>query len=393
MTHVNPLAVPVNDTPLAVPVNDTDRVRAYQNYKRGLAALRRSGDAGDKQAWRTIRDLVVHEGSRSLEAREIERVLAERGILERAVSPSTVHSNGFMSNFSIQYANEQLIGDELLPMLPVMHLSDEYAVYSKRDALAVPDDLATGRSEANEVFDNRTSVSYTCVGRMLKKGIEKKTVDNQDDVFDEMMDLSEQVSNLMALSREKRAMTILTTSGNYASTTAIASGSEWDSAGGGDPVKAIRTARHSLWNGNGPGRVIGFCPLSVYLALGSHPAILDLTKYTSAGVVPRQVLAALFDLDDLLIAKAWEDTANEGQSASYSRIVSGDIFGMVRVTAPSKRNAGFGFNFRFKGEVNNLTWYDEKKGTRGTYYNQQSCDEIHKVTASDTGHLITNCLA
>ena len=377
----------------SVPVNDTDRVRAYENYKRGLAALRRSKDPADQRAWRNQRDAVVAEGNRSFAAREIEKMLQERGVLERAVTPSSVHSNTFMANFSVQYANEMFIGDELLPMLAVQKLSDEYAIYRKRDMLAVPDDSAKGRSEANEVFDNIDSASYTCEGRMLKKGVEKKTIDNQDEVFDEMMDLSEQVSHLMALAREKRAMTVLTTSGNYGGTTAIAAGSEWDSASGGDPVKVIRTARHSIWSGNGPVRVVGFCPLSVYLALGSHPAILDLTKYTSAGIVPRQVLASVFELDDLLIAKAWEDTANEGQTASYSRITSSDIFGIVRVAAPSKRSAGFGFNFRFKGEVNNLTWYDEQKGTRGTYYNQQSCDEVFKVTAGDTGHLITNCLA
>jgi hypothetical protein len=158
-------------------------------------------------------------------------------------------------------------------------------------------------------------------------------------------------------------------------------------------VLNIRTARHNVWSGNGPGRVIGFCPLNVYLRLGTHPAILDLTKYTSAGIVPRQVLAAVFELDDLLIAKAWEDTANEGQTASYARMLSTDVFGIVRVVAPSKRNAGFGFNFRFKGEMNNLTWYKEEEGTRGCYYNQQTCDEVFKVVAPDTGWLITNCLA
>lgn len=377
----------------SVPVNDTARVRAYNDLKRATDSLRRSRDPADQKAWREIRDAVVRDGSRSLSAREVEKMLAERGLMERAVTPSSVHSNTFMSNFSVAYANEMFIADELLPMLPVNKLSDEYAIYRKRDNLAVPDDAMKARSSANEVFDNRSSASYACEARGLKKGLEKKTIDNQDEVFDEMMDLSEQVAHLMALAREKRAMTVLTTSGNYASTTAIGAGSEWDSVGGGDPVKTIRTARHALWSGNGPGRVVGFCPIGVYLALGTHPSILDLTKYTSAGIVPRQVLASVFELDDLLIAKAWEDTANEGQTASYSRIVSTDVFGIVRVAAPSKRNAGFGFNFRFKGEVNNLTWYEEKEGTRGVYYNQQTCDEVYKVTASDTGHLITNCLA
>lgn len=378
----------------SVPVNDTARVREYLQMKRATAALRVSRDPADQKAWRRLRDLVVAEGSQSLATRDATRLLEERGMIERSVTPSSVHGPTFMSNMSVAYANEAFIADELLPILPVAKLSDEYAIYRKRDNLAVPDDAMKGISTANEVFDNRDSASYTCEARGLKKRLEKKTVDNQDEIFDEMMDLSEQVSHLMALAREKRAMTLLTTAANYSgNTSAIAAGSEWDSASGGDPVKTIRTAVHNLWSGNGPGRKIGFCPLSVYLTLGTHPAILDLTKYTTAGIVPRQVLASVFELDDLLIAKAWEDTANEGQSASYSRIVSTDVFGIVRVAAPSKRNAGFGFNFRFKGEMNNLTWYKEEEGTRGAYYNQQTCDEVYKVVAPDTGWLITNCLA
>lgn len=381
--------------PSAIPVNDTPRVRAYTNMKRGLASLRSSRDPADIKAWREMRDHLVSEGSKSLDQRGIERTLIERGVLsERAVTPSSVHGPTFMSNMSVAYANEMFLADELLPVLPVPKLSDEYAVYRKRDNLAVPDDTMAGISTANEIFDNRDSDSYTCEPRGLKKRLEKKTVDNQDEVFDEMMDLNEQVSHLMALAREKRAMTILTTAGSYSgNTTAIAAGSEWDSTGGGNPVLDIRTARHNLWSGNGPGRVIGFCPLSVYLKLGTHPAILDLTKYTSAGIVPRQVLASVFELDDLLIAKAWEDTANQGQTASISRIVSADVFGIVRVASPSKRNAAFGYNFRFKGEVNALTWYKEEEGTRGSYYHQQTCDEVYKVVAPDTGWLLTNCLA
>jgi hypothetical protein len=379
----------------SVPVNDTARVREYLNLKRALAALRTSRDPADQKAWREQRDLVVAQGSQSMDMRAMERMLQERGLLgDRGVTPSSVHGPTFMNGMSVAYANEAFIVDELLPTLPVQKLSDEYAIYRKRDILAAPDDAMKGIGTANEIFDNRDSASYTCEPRGLKKRLEKKTIDNQDEVFDEMMDLSEQVSHLMAFAREKRGLAILANAASYSgNTTAIAAGSEWDSAGGGDPVLNIRTARHNVWSGNGPGRVIGFCPLNVYLRLGTHPAILDLTKYTSAGIVPRQVLAAVFELDDLLIAKAWEDTANEGQTASYSRMLSTDVFGIVRVVAPSKRNAGFGFNFRFKGEMNNLTWYKEEEGTRGCYYNQQTCDEVFKVVAPDTGWLITNCLA
>lgn len=378
---------------ISVPTNKVAGLDAYRDLVSGLNNVRRSADAKHQQAWRDARDLVISRGSLSLAAHEVERILAER-LENRAVTPASVHSNTFLSNLSVAYANEKFIGETLLPSIPVEFLSDEYAIYSKRDHLAAPDDSMKGRSAANEVFDNRTSASYTCEGRGLKKGLEKKTIDNQDAVFDEMMDLNTQVSHLLAFAREKRAMTVLTTSGNYGGTTAVAAGSEWDSAGGGDPINVILSARHSIWQSDNPTKVIGFCPLSVYLKLVTHPQLLDVTKYTGRGFIPKDVLAGLFELDDLLVAKAWEDTANEGQTASYSRMLTSDVFGIVRVSmSPSKRSASFGYNFRFKGQINNLTWFKQEEGTRGVYYNQQTADEVYKVVAGDTGHLITNCLA
>lgn len=379
---------------MQTPSNDTAKVRSYHAARSALAALRRSNDPADQKAWRDVRDAVVSLATKSETDAAVERALVERGMVARAVSPSSVHGATFMANMSVQYVNEAYIGDEIVPIVPVAKLTDEYPIYAKRDRLAIPDDSMKGRSMANEVSDSRSSSSYTCVGRGLKKALEKKTIDNQDEVFDEMMDLNDQVADLMALAREQRSMSLLTTSGNYGgNTAAVAAADRWNSVGGGDPVKTIRTALYECWKGNGPGKMIGFCPLSVYLVLGTHPAILDLTKYTSAGIVPRQVLASLFELDDLMIAKAWQDTANEGQTESLSRLVTSKCFGIARVAAnPTKRNASFAYNFRFKGEVNNLTWYEEKEGTRGVYWNQQTTDEIAQAIAPTSGYLLTTVI-
>jgi len=381
------------DSNISVPINRVAGLSEYRGLLSGLRSIRHSSDAGHQRTWKEARDLVIQRGSVSLAAHEVERLLAER-LQDRAVTPSSVHSNTFLNNLSVAYANEKFIVETLLPSIPVDFLSDEYAIYSKRDNLAAPDDSMKGRSSANEVFDNRSSASYSCEPRGLKKGLEKKTIDNQDAVFDEMMDLNMQVSNLLAFAREKRGMSVLTTSGNYGGTTAVASGSEWDSAGGGDPIGVILNARHSIWQSDNETKVYGFCPLSVYIKLCTHPQLLDVTKHTGRGFIPKDVLAGLFELDDLLVAKAWEDTANEGQSASYSRMLTTDVFGILRVSmSPAKRSASFGYNFRFKGQINNLTWFKQEEGTRGTYYNQQTADEVYKVVAGDTGHLITNCLA
>src|SRR5690606_2549306 len=127
-------------------------------------------------------------GLESLATRDASKMLAARGTFAERASSSSVHVQSFMSNLSVKYANEDYIGDALLPPVAVNNLTDKFAIYTKRDGLAVPDDSMTGRSEAREVEQSRSSDTYTCEGRGLKEWLERKTVDNQDDVFDEMMD-------------------------------------------------------------------------------------------------------------------------------------------------------------------------------------------------------------
>lgn len=370
----------------------TERVAEYDNYKAAMRRLRTSKDPRDQRAFKEERDKVVAAATRSLEAGEIDRIIEARLHPEqtRDVSSSDVHASTFMSNMAIKYANEELISDELIPMVPVEHLSDQYPIYSKRDMLAVPDDSMKGRSSPNEVFDTITPGNYVCEARGLKKQLEKKTVDNQDQIFDRMLNLTEQVSRDIAFAREKRGMTLLTTTGSYGSNTAaVAVGDRWDTNSGGDPITLIRTVKEEVWRGNADSSLIGFCPLSVYIKLSTNPVVLDVLKYTSGGIPPRAILAALLELDDIMVAKAWEDTANEGQTQSIARMVTTNCFGIVRVAkAPSKDNVSFAYNFRFKGQINNLSWYKAEDGTRGTYWHQQTVDEKQSIVAADAAYLL-----
>jgi hypothetical protein len=310
----------------------------------------------------------------------------------KEIGTSQVQDNRFLSNLSVQYKNDEYIGEMLMPTVQAPNLAGEYPRYDKRSRLAAPDDSMAGRTTANEIQDNRlTPGTFTCKPYALANHVDVLTLRNQVAPLDEMVDLTESVAELMALRREIRIAAKLTDASNYASANKItlSAGSRWDEQGG-NPVKIIQGAVAALWNGRGPSKILGWCSLDVWNVLSRNPMILDLFKYggTAPGLATPAMIAGFFGLDGLLVSKARKDTANEGQTASYSRIW-GNYFGVTRVADRATiRNAGWGATFRF-GSVLTRVWFDPRISTEGGYYSQVSTHEDHNIQAADTGYLVT----
>lgn len=313
----------------------------------------------------------------------------------KAVAPGSVHTNTLLSNLSVMYANDEYIGEQLIPPVPVSKRSDVFATYPKRERLAYPEDLIGSRSAPNELNASRSTDNYSVKDYGLMDFVSQDTIDNQDAVFDEMLDLIENLNEGIAFRREKRLATILTTTTNFGSNTATLSGADqWDHASGGDPIKRIQDAKAALWQGRGPTDLVGYTSLEVLNVLARHPAIRDLFKYTGPeGLATADQIAKYFGLSKLLVASSREDTANDGQTASYSRIW-GKHFGMVRVARrPSKRMAAFAATFRMNGDPVTTQWFDQKPGKQGGFYGKVGVSEDHKIIAADTGYLYASVIS
>lgn len=311
---------------------------------------------------------------------------------QKAVQPGAVHSNTFLSNLSVQYANDAFIGERLMPIVPVEKRSDNFATYNKRDRFNAPDDTIGPDGDAAEVTEGRGSDNYSVQDRALMNHLPVETIENQDPVFDEMLDMTESVRNGLSIKREIRIATKLTTAANYptGNKVTLSGGSQWDSAGGGDPIGAIQTATASLFMGSTPTRLVGWTSLDVFNVLVRHPMLLDLFKYTREGLITSQQLAGLFGLDELLVGASRFDTANAGQgAASFSRIW-GKFFGVARVAIrPSRRSAHFGSTFQLSTDPHAFNWFDPRKGKAGSNYVKIGWSDDHKIVASDTGYLIS----
>jgi hypothetical protein len=215
-----------------------------------------------------------------------------------------------------------------------------------------------------------------------------------DEPLGDLADLTMGVNRVLDLKEEQRIATIMTTAANFPGQTAALAGADrWDTTTS-DPITDINNAIDAVWPGNGGTRMIAYMGVGVWRALQSHPSVVDLFKNVSGSSVSKANIMSLFpELDEILVGRARNDTANEGQAATYANIW-GKEFGIAAVaTTPSRRSLGFGFTLRFKGARTTHQWFDPSLGTRGGYYVKVAVEEDHKVTASDAGWLYTTVIS
>lgn len=321
---------------------------------------------------------------------------ANKAMRQKFLSAGTVHVDAVLSNVSVQYANEAYIGIELMPPVQVSKPSGLYFIYDRRNRLAYPDDAMNTRARANSIQESRSTDNYSCRPYGLEDFVDITTIENQDAPLNEMLDATESTNEGLAFNRERRIATVVTTAANYSSTnkiTLVAGSTSWKN-GGGDPITVAQNARAALWSSRGASRIVAAADIFTWNALAQHPRMLDLFKYggTAPGLMTPNMFCAYFNIDELLIAEARQDSANEGQAPSFGRIWP-NFFWMGRVArAPSIRQASFGATFRH-GPVETMEWFEPAIGRKGGNYVKVTTEEDHKIQAQDTAYLVSSPLA
>ena len=320
---------------------------------------------------------------------------SNRGLVQmRDVVGGAPHVDATLANLSIRFMNEDYIGTQLMPIAQVAKQSDKYAVFSDRDYLNYPDTAVGPRGERAQLSTNiDQSNAYFCKEHAAEEYVDMSNIANADAPLDLLANATYKCNNALEWNREKEIATILTATGSFGSNYAtLAAGSEWDSAGGGTPVKNIQDAVGNCLGGPGPTELVGYCGYNVYKVLARHPEVRDLYKYTGSGLASPQLLAGTFGMDRLLVGKAWQDTANSGQTIALDRIW-GEVFGVLRVSRSPRPNMySFGMTFDWEGKKTEV-FFDRTRGRAGGYRPMVGAAWVPKVVAARAGYLLTNCLA
>lgn len=310
--------------------------------------------------------------------------------------PRNLHVDSIMTNFSLQYKNEEMIWQEVMPVVPVGKRSDKYMKYNKANAFRLFDDKIGPRSLANEIDWDVTPDNYSVKDHALADWVAQEEIDNADTPLSPERDSNDFINMMLDVAQEKRVADVFTTAANYpvGNKVTLAGATQWTGASD-NPIKDIQDAieacfqrANTIWFG-----------VDAWLAFRRLPEILDAVKAASrvqtnsGGLATQSEVAALFDVDRVLVGRARYISSKEGQTDTYARIWgkhAGALYvppGQVGV-----RTISFAKTF---SETRKLTFrsFDEKRGMKGAVYLKTGWNSDEKITASDIGYLIENAVA
>jgi len=256
-----------------------------------------------------------------------------------------VHVNRPLTNVSIAYRNDEYIGAEVFPIVPVQKKSDLYFVFNKSQWFRLRSGPRPPGREAPVADYSVSTASYICLNDALSYKIADEVRANADQPLRPDVTGTEFVTDGLLLALENRVATLVTASGNWAS--ASNPTTKWDvdtSDVWGDIDTAVNAVKDNI--GRKP-NVMVFSE-TAWRNLRNHPDLIDRVKYQRVGgkIEPADLMG-WFNIDKILIGGALKDTSQEGAAAALSQIW-GDMMWTGYVTpnaALEQPTAGYVFQW------------------------------------------------
>ena len=240
---------------------------------------------------------------------------------------NSVHIDAILTNISVAYLQNQdnFIADKVFPVIPVDKKSDKYFTYTKNDWFR---DEAQRRAPGTESAGggyNLSTGTYSCDVFAFHKDIDDQTIANADSPLNPLRESTEFVTRRLMLRKELQWSTDFFTTGVWGTDIAGVAGApstnevkQWSDYTASDPISDIEDAKSSILSGTGMEAntlVLGY---DVFKALKNHPDLVDRIKYTSSQTITTDMLAAMFDIPRVMVAKAVKATNNEGAAEAYA---------------------------------------------------------------------------
>lgn len=277
-----------------------------------------------------------------------------------------LHVNTPLTNVSVAYMQSasSFIADKVFPKVPVQKQSDLYWKYSKSDWRRTDVQRRAPSTETPGVGWNVTTDQYFAHIYGVHKDIDDQLRANADSNFNLDRDSTEFITNQMLLKRDIDWTAAYFQPGVWATErTGVTSGAvpgtsflQWDLPGS-DPLSDM-----SRWMIEFR-RLTGFAPnvavLGPYVmeALKQHADIVDRIKYTQRGIVTEDLIATLFDIDELYVSYATvstgpqiNDAVAQDAAATFDFIgASNDVLLAYAPSTPSLMTPSAGYTFTWSG--------------------------------------------
>ena len=298
-----------------------------------------------------------------------------------------------LTAIAVAYKNSAYIADSVMPRVMVGKQDFKYLRYNLAEGFTIPDTKVGRSSQPNKVTFSATDATDSTQDYGLEDPIPQDDIDNAPPNYDPRGRAVEGITDLVLLDREKRVADLLFNAGNYAAANklTLAGVAQWSDFTNSHPLSDILTAIDAMVMR--PNVIV--MGRAVWTKLSTHPEIVSaiLGNPGTKGIVRREQVASLFELQDVLVGESWVNSAAKGQAVSLSRIWGKSAALIYRdQLATNRGRVTFGFTAQWGNRVaGSLT--DPDIGLRGGERVRVGESVKELLTANDLGYLFSAAVA
>lgn len=229
-----------------------------------------------------------------------------------------VHVDAILTNISTAYMQkaENFVATRVFPVVPVSKQSDKFYTYTKNDWFR---DEAQRRADATESAGggyNLSTDSYQADVYAFHKDIGDQTRANADAPINVDREAAEFVTSRMLLKMETQFVSSFFTTSVWATDSTPAN--LWSDYTSSDPIGDIETGKRTILSTTGYEPNTLLLGYDTFIQLKNHPDLIDRIKYTSSQVLSESLMASLFGVPRVMVAKNIKATNNEGATGAYA---------------------------------------------------------------------------
>jgi len=282
------------------------------------------------------------------------------------------------------------IGLDVMPIFEVIEQSAGFPVIPKEALLSLPDTKRAMRGTYNRSDYDFEDGYYATSENGWEELIDDRERSLYANRFDADVVAAMRATRIILGGQEKRIADKVFNASNFAANSV---GNEWDDASNATPIDDVNTGKLSVRSACGLLPNVLIIAYSTYLNLKRCDQVVDLLKYTFPGIDINRMtsaqLAAVFDIERVLVGGAVYNSAKKGQDASISDLWSSEYAMLTRVSSsPDLREPCIGRTFLWTRESPGNTVveeYREEKARADVFRVRHDTDECFIQSKDEDG--------
>jgi hypothetical protein len=247
------------------------------------------------------------------------------------------------------YRDQKLVGEALFPRVPVTAAGGKILEFGKEAFLAYNTQRAPGTATRRVTF-GYSGKPYALENHALEAPVPREHQRDAKEVPG--VDLAQRSTNLvmgiMLKGLEVQQAGLATDAANYDVNhkVTLAGGDKWSAAGTSDPLGDIRAAKEAIRSTVGTYPNVMLLSAVAFKALQDHAQLTDKIKYTQRGILTPELIAAVFDLEKVVVGGAVK-AADDG---TFSDVWGNNaILAYVPSIPQSMEEPSYGYTYTMEG--------------------------------------------